>query len=308
VTTTPQQHILDKISLNILRLFLFLFLAWQLVVPAILAIDDLYPARIGFLKTPEDYSLDYQVVEINNKENEVLRAWLLTQKDKKSPGVLLVHDKNNNRSQVLDLASFLYQEGYSVLLFDLRAHGLSDGNKISFGIKEKKDIEQAFKFFARQKNVDENNLGIYALGYSASWTILSEEQDFVKKANKVLILDSAYSSIDSLISNKLSWNHLFIPVLSKSIYSWTLSLFVEESLVNPIDLIKNIEKPILFIHSAEDNMLSKSNSIDLNEAKIFGEKELWLVPLLDHLESYEKNKGKYREKVLEMLNKNLKNT
>ena len=57
--------------------------------------------------------------------------------------VLLVHSLRSNRVEMLSRARFLNQQGYGVLLIDLRAHGETPGERITFGIQEAEDVDAA---------------------------------------------------------------------------------------------------------------------------------------------------------------------
>src|SRR5688572_25789600 len=86
-------------------------------------------ARKPFEQRPEDFGLVYEDVTFKPRGGDsTLRGWFLPgQPD--APFLIFVHGINSQRTnaKALELASRLViEQGYNVLMFDLRAHGESD--------------------------------------------------------------------------------------------------------------------------------------------------------------------------------------
>src|ERR1043166_9488396 len=93
-----------------------------------------YPVGVGPL--PAD--LAGRKIEFPGAEGATLRGWFVPSHAHRGT-ILLMHGVRSNRRQMLDRAQFLHRAGYSVLLFDSRAHGESGGNAITFGYLESRD-------------------------------------------------------------------------------------------------------------------------------------------------------------------------
>lgn len=102
-------------------------------------------------------------VEFRTEDAQTLRGWYVPSRNRAA--VLLAHGYGGNRMQMIPEARLLAGRGYGVLLFDLRAHGQSDGDRSTYGDKERLDIRAAADFLSSQPDVDANRLG--ALGFSA---------------------------------------------------------------------------------------------------------------------------------------------
>jgi alpha-beta hydrolase superfamily lysophospholipase len=94
-------------------------------------------------------SFTYQNIKLKTSDDISIDAWY-SKTDLSKACVILLHGYSVNKSFVENEAAMFKQWGYSVLLFDLRGHGKSDGNATTFGIKETDELEKAFSF-ARQK-------------------------------------------------------------------------------------------------------------------------------------------------------------
>ena len=97
--------------------------------------------------------------------------------DPSRPWLLLCHDLQSNRDQLLALAGKLHKAGYNILLFDARAHGESDGLCTTYGWREQRDLEGALAFLGRQEGFSDRFYGIYGVGLGAIMARLVAQRD-----------------------------------------------------------------------------------------------------------------------------------
>jgi len=105
-------------------------------------------------KTLHDYNLEHEDVSFVTKDNLTLKGWYVPGDVDNKKAILLVHGYGGNRVVVLKYVPFLHEAGYNVLLFDLRAHGISDGYHCSMGYYEKEDIHTAVKYLREVKDME----------------------------------------------------------------------------------------------------------------------------------------------------------
>jgi pimeloyl-ACP methyl ester carboxylesterase len=89
------------------------------------------PREIGAL--PAD--LPGRALKVISPAAGVLKGWLLPGR-RDGGAVLLLHGVRASRLDMLGRARFLHAQGYTVMLFDSRAHGESGGQRITFGYLE----------------------------------------------------------------------------------------------------------------------------------------------------------------------------
>ncbi|MGH9948102.1 MAG: dienelactone hydrolase family protein [Pyrinomonadaceae bacterium] len=99
-----------------------------------------------------------------------------------SPAVLLLHQFNSDRHSYDDFAKRLQVKGFGVLSIDGRGFGESvktaDGKTVSVSRSDEAvkgmlaDVNAAFEFLSRQKNVDTNRIGIVGASYGSSLAII----------------------------------------------------------------------------------------------------------------------------------------
>jgi len=103
-------------------------------------------------------------------------------RSKQSPAALLLHDKGKTREELEETAEYLYKRGFAVMTIDLRGHGESETEDVSFedaSDEDKKtmwslssrDIEAAAAYLADQDGVHATNLSIVGIGSSASLAV-----------------------------------------------------------------------------------------------------------------------------------------
>ncbi|MBX7170873.1 MAG: alpha/beta fold hydrolase [Pyrinomonadaceae bacterium] len=113
-----------------------------------------------------------------------------------SPAVLLLHQWGSDRHSYEMLAKRLQAKGFGVLAIDGR--GFGDSNKATDGktvapartdeaVKAMKaDVDNAFQFLAKQKNVDANRVGIVGASYGSSLAIIYSAENPKVKAVALL--------------------------------------------------------------------------------------------------------------------------
>ena len=100
------------------------------------------PRRVG----PPPPDLAARSVEFVDRLGRRMRGWLAPGNG--TGGVVLVHGVRETRRAMLDRARFLHRAGYAVLLFDLPAHGESDGDRVTFGDGEASAVRAAVDLLA----------------------------------------------------------------------------------------------------------------------------------------------------------------
>ncbi len=117
-----------------------------------------------------DFNLQYEDVSFTPRGGSLtLRGWLLPGSPQ-APYLIFVHGIGDQRTgnHALDLASRLVKDdGYNVLLFDLRAQGLSDGNRVTAGQEERYDVLGAYDFLL-SRGAQPGRVGLIGRSYGAA--------------------------------------------------------------------------------------------------------------------------------------------
>src|SRR5437773_11429659 len=83
-----------------------------------------------------------QDASISASDGSPLRGWFLRPASANGDAIILLHGVSDNRLGMYGYGEWLLRNGYSVLLPDARAHGISGGKLTTYGLKESDDIHR----------------------------------------------------------------------------------------------------------------------------------------------------------------------
>ena len=102
-------------------------------------------SQLGEVHTPDEYGLEYETIEFTTSDRLILRGvWIPTTASDKA--VIILHGHGTSYDFDVYRAPYLHEAGFNVLLFDFRAHGRSDGKRMTFGYEERRDVSGAIEF------------------------------------------------------------------------------------------------------------------------------------------------------------------
>ncbi len=110
-------------------------------------------------QTPADEGFKFEMVEFQSRDGVTLRGWYIPSQN--GAAIIVTHGVGENRMGMLKQAAMLARHGYGVLLFDLRAHGESGGEAITFSGE---DVLAGMRYLAAHPEIDPGRIG--ALGAS----------------------------------------------------------------------------------------------------------------------------------------------
>ena len=261
-----------------------LYASEQLIHPPL---DPLYPCK---------YGLPLEVVHFESRDGLRLAGWFL-------PGtngatVILAHGRGSEHSHMLSDANYLYQNGYSVLLFDFRYRGQSEGNAQTLGAKEAWDIESAVDYLKARPGVDPERIGVQGNSLGAVAAILAAAE---RPEIKGVIADVPFKTLSSVIDH--SFRKLvglpsfpFVPV-SKFFCELRLGINMED--VEPVKAIGRISpRPVFLIDDLEDSLFPADSVGEVYKAAR-EPKDLWSVPeSCPHGKVWENAPEEYERRVL----------
>jgi dipeptidyl aminopeptidase/acylaminoacyl peptidase len=91
-------------------------------------------------------------ISVTADDGETLRAWSIRPLHGNGDAVILLHGHTDNRVGMLGNADLLLRHGYSLLLPDARAHGVSGGDLVTYGVKEAGDVRLWYDWIERTES------------------------------------------------------------------------------------------------------------------------------------------------------------
>ena len=153
-------------------------------------------------KTPAYVQAAYEDVSFKSRDGLTLKGWWFP-----APGstaatkaVVMVHGKDQNRiDSSFDpgrIARFLLADGWSVLLFEMRGHGQSDGLRWGLGQYEPNDILGAIDLAAQKIGQSRSRVATIGESMGGGSVLMTVGTD---PSSGLVVVDSAYASASAVV-------------------------------------------------------------------------------------------------------------
>jgi pimeloyl-ACP methyl ester carboxylesterase len=275
-----------------LLLCLTLYLTFCAIAGVFVADGTLHPARrpltqqstATMREIAHQLDSDLEDVSITTPEAITLRAWMIHPHRSNGDAVILLHGLGDNRIGMAGYAQLFLAHGFSVLLPDARAHGVSGGQLATYGLLERNDIHEWFDFLATQNHPH----CIFGLGESMGAAELLQSLA-VEPGFCAVAAESSFSSFREVAYDRMGqpfhlgpWfgRTLFRPVVEFAfLYArWKYKLDMQQ--VSPENSVAATKVPVFLIHGQIDSNIPIRHSrlIQARNSDVV----LWEVPNADH--------------------------
>lgn len=261
---------------------------------------DTTPAWYEYINANQEgreyiYSLNPEDLYINSFDNLKLHAIFINNNTNKT--IICVHGYKA-KDGLYDFgmsAKFLNSLGYNLLFVDNRAHGLSQGKYIGFGVLDSVDVNSWVDYLVT--NMNQETIILYGMSMGAA-TVMNAQNNKVK----AIIADCGFASgYDEVVYQIKKMHHLpSFPLVPIS--NILLKLLAKYSLKDKeaYKSIKNYKNNLLIIHGSRDHFVPTRDAY-----KIFDNatchKRILIVPGASHAKSYLKDTKLYEQTIKEFL-------
>lgn len=251
------------------------------------------------------YLKDHNAQEVTVSSYDRLKlsgTWLPADNPKGT--IILAHGYRSCKlvefSMVLD---FYRSHSLNLLLIDQRAHGKSQGQLITFGVKESRDLETWVHW--HNEKIGEYPLILSGLSMGASTVLYLADKNLPKNV-KGIIADCGFTSPWEIISSVFRRVTHLPAVPSLWVADICARVFGGFSLreMDTRKILPNNKIPLLIIHGTADDFVPCDMSRQAY-AVCAGDKDLFLVEGAEHGLSFLVDTERYKEKVVAFLNKHL---
>ena len=252
------------------------------------------PVDVGDL--PADLPGD--TIRLESDSGVTVVGWHIRSKERRGV-IVLAHPYRGSRLAMLNRARLLYTAGYSIVMFDLRAHGETGGDRTTIGHLERLDVQTSVKY-ARQHHPQEP-LGIVGFSMGGAATLLAQIPNV-----DAMVLEAVYPSIRAAICNRVKSKVGVFAWLPGELLMLQLRprMGVTEYDMRPIDQIAKVDCPILMISGTADPSTTAKNTADMFAAAI-EPKQLWMIEGALHEDLYDFVPNEYEPRVLEFFREHL---
>ncbi len=283
----------------VLFLPVFIFFISPLAASYFLTTAGTRPQERSLTDTPDLYGQDFVNVDFSSRDGVMLRGWLMEGEETK-PTIILCHGLFRSRQEGLERGSVLNQSGFSVLLFDFRNHGRSDGKSVSLGFLERFDVLGAYDFLKQTKGKQRFVLLGISMGAVAAIQAAGDFQQDLE----AIIADSPFRSLDATISYHTE-SMIGLPSFPfADLFVWNLTRIngYQPEDLNTLEALQGLDAiPVLLMYGEEDRRVTASAVKEIYEAIPHGQKKVVFFENATHGAAYRISPDLYLSTILDFL-------
>jgi pimeloyl-ACP methyl ester carboxylesterase len=182
-----------------------------------------------------------------------LHGWWMPAAGSRSAVVYLHGNASDIRERSrIELAERLRGMGHSVLLFDYRGYGLSEGRPEHEGVLE--DARAAVGYAASLPGVD--RVALYGRSLGGALAICAAD---VSPEVGAVVTEGAFSSARRIVAHHAG--RLLTPPVGS-----LLTRLLFSSPIEPLDCASRVDVPVLLLHAERDRVVPASMAVELEQA------------------------------------------
>lgn len=221
-------------------------------------------------------------------------------KEESHKWVLLLHGYTGWKEEMYPFAYRYYEQGYHVLVPDLRCQGESEGDFIGMGWTDSFDCELWLDYILEQDA--QARIVLHGQSMGASTALIMSGKETLSDHVQAIISDCAYTDAYEMFGDKITeWFGLpAYPFVDSACLMLKLRGGYDLKKASAIEAVACSRTPTLFIHGEKDAMIDADMSKELYEAAAC-EKELLIVDGAGHAQSQDKAPDEYYGTIAQFL-------
>lgn len=236
-------------------------------------------------------------VSFRTVDGLLLRGWFVAVS--KDRAAVLVHGKDGNRlhnDHTARVARWLRDAGYSLLLFDLRGHGESEGERFSLGQHERKDVAAAIDHLVGRGFAPGRIVVVgESMGAGVAVQAVALRPDVA-----AVVADSGYADGRAIVDEAgpletglPDWYTAAIVLAAKILFG------LDTEAVDPERIVRaHPERAFLFIHCDGDDVVGPHHARRLRDASANPDTRLWLAERCGHVGASDRYPDEYRSRLI----------
>jgi len=211
--------------------------------------------------------------------------------------VVLAHGRGGYKDWMCPHARYLNGAGFSVLLFDFRYRGESEGDAQTLGYKEAWDILSAVEYLARRREVDPDRIGVQGNSLGAASAILAAAEG---PEIRGVVAEIPFTGISDILCH--SFEKVFslpcFPLAHITKWLSEIRLRVDLDRVSAVEVIGDISpRPVFLIDDGHDDLFPPDSVERLRDAAA-EPKQYWNVAEALHGKGWETMPEEYERRVI----------
>ncbi len=255
------------------------------------------PVRKPLQGTPAEVGLRYREVGLRSSDGLSLRAWWI-ERAGFSRAAVLVHGWGGDRSglHVVETALVYERAGFNVLMIDLRAHGESEGERVTIGYQEVRDVRGTLSWL-EERGYDPKDVVLHGWSMGGAAVVQAAPGSGVA----AVVEEAAYADLPPLLRERIpeasGLPAFFTPGI---LLMGRLFLDIDPWAVRPEEEARQLSRegvPFMIIHSRDDGVIPFEHAEAL--AAAYPGATFWELRGYGHVAAH--THPEYRERLLSFL-------
>lgn len=255
-----------------------------------------YYRGLGQYVSPGEADLRYEEINIITEDGLKLNSWLVKGRPDAPGTVIYLHGVADCKIDGIRFAEFMHDNGFNVFLYDSRRHGNSEGTFCTYGFFEKHDLSTVIDYLESRTDLRLGKIGLFGTSMGAAVALQAAATD---RRIAAVVAENSFATLRSIFDDyqrriiKLPFHYLRNLVIKRSEH---MARFRAND-VSPLEAVKAVRIPVLFIYATQDQLINARYSLILHEQAV-GPKELFPVENASHHNTWEMAGHAYEHKLL----------
>ena len=234
----------------------------------------------------------HEKIAVETQDGYTLIAETFPAEEESHVWILVLHGYTGWKEEMYPFAYWYHEQGYQILVPDLRCQGESEGDFIGMGWTDHFDCVLWVNYIL-SRDADAR-IVIHGQSMGASTALMMAGDERTSNKITAVISDCAYTDAYSMFGDKITeWFYLPpFPIVDTACFVLRMRGGYNLKDASAIDVVAKSRIPTLFIHGSEDDMISVQMSQDLYDAA-GGPKELLIVEGAGHAQAQDKDPEAY---------------
>lgn len=253
---------LKKVLFIIFLVLIISFIATLALIPHFV-MGEVINSHVDFKKvySSDEFEVKSRKLSLTTSDGLKLAAYEIDRYAPKAVVIFLSGIQNPSVTSFYGHAIVLRNNGYASILCEMRAHGESEGDIISFGYKEHLDVKAVVDYIKKQDKYKDTPIVVYGLSMGGAVAI-----NAIGEIPEIdgLISMSAFSSFEDVFYDSMI--NMGMPKLFCALEKPFVKLYAGYKFgfsnidINPKNQIKKLgDRPALVFHSKEDSQVPYSS-------------------------------------------------
>lgn len=250
-----------KIILAVILGFVLLIVGFLVTIP-VLVLNSMVIGHVNFKEvwTPEDFGIEAEHLFVTTDDKLRISAYEVSVENPKAVIICISGIHNPSATVYFGHARFFKENNYATILFDMRAHGESEGDMICLGYKEYLDTKAIVEHIKADPAYKDIPVVVFGLSMGGTTAINSIGE--IPEIDGLISL-SAFSSLEDILYEFMaSQSPVFLAKMIKPFVPLVAFAKYRVNIwaIKPVQEIKKLgDRPALIMHTKGDSEVPYSN-------------------------------------------------